>query len=61
MNIEQTQWEPINDDLNLAADFYVNPTQPQFSICVLWNDTFWKPCFILYFYKIRIQVGWLVG
>ena len=59
MDIQSTQWEPISD-LSLAADLWVS-AQPQFSVGILWNDTFWKPCCYLFLYKIRIQVGWAVG
>lgn len=72
MKIDRTTWPPDDIDIpgtSSTLDFGRNPTrvegpeyQPAFGVEVMWNipREWWKPVLIVFFWKWRLQIGWLV-
>jgi hypothetical protein len=72
MRLDKTNWPPDWGDIpgtSATVDFGSNPVQvvdrvyqPAFGVEVLWNipREWWKPVLIVYFWRWRLQIGWLV-
>jgi len=60
MKVEKTYWNPDEYQTSLTAEAHID-LQPGFGVEIAWNTrNIFKPYLVITFWKVLIQIGWLV-